>query len=92
MRILKTIFDILYYLSKGISFVGELILMYSSREHEYVADEFAVKSGFGGELTGVLIEIYETSISKSQSIKEQLRSTHPHITLRIERLEGSIHK
>lgn len=85
--ILKTLYDIFYYLLRGIYFIGELILMYSSREHEYVADEFAVKSGFGKELTDALIEIYEVSISKSQGIKEQLRSTHPHITLRIERLE-----
>ena len=80
----------LYYLFKGVSLIGDLILMYSSRQSEYIADEFSIKSGFGQELTDVLLEIYSVSISKPQSVKEQLRSTHPHITLRIERLERVI--
>ena len=79
----------LYYLFKGIDFIGDLILMKTSRQNECIADEFSIKSGFGGELTNVLIEIYKTSISKPQRVKEQLRSTHPHITLRIEQLEGA---
>ncbi|MCL2399958.1 MAG: M48 family metalloprotease [Defluviitaleaceae bacterium] len=82
--------DLIYYLFKGIDFIGDLILMNSSRKNEYVADRFAIKSGFGQELTDVLIEIYEVSVSKPQSVKEQLKSTHPHITLRIERLESTI--
>jgi len=84
--------DLNYYISKTIAFVGDLLLMYTSRQHEYRADGFAYRSGFGKELTDVLIEIYEVSISKPQSVKEQLRSSHPHITLRIEQLERVIHK
>jgi len=81
--------DFLYYLFKGIDFIGDIILMHSSRKKEFTADKFSIRSGFGEDLTGVLIEIYEVSISKPGSVKEQLRSTHPHITLRIERLERS---
>jgi len=88
--IMGSLCDFLYYLFKGIDFIGDLILMHSSRKNEYRADRFAIKSGFGKNLTDVLIEMYGVSISKPQSVKEQLRSTHPHITLRIERLEKEI--
>jgi len=80
-------FDLIYYFFRGLELIGELLLMYSSRQNEYKADKFALKSGFGRELTGVLIEIYSVSISKPESVREQLKSTHPHITLRIQRLE-----
>jgi heat shock protein HtpX len=88
--IIGSLCDFLYYLFKALDFIGDLILMHSSRKNEYKADKFSIKSGFGKELTNVLIEIYGVSISKPQSVKEQLRSTHPHITLRIERLEEVI--
>jgi len=84
-------FDLIYYLFKGLEVIGDLVLTFCSREHEYVADEFAFKSGFGQELTDALSEIYNVSISKPQSVREQLRSTHPHITLRIEELEAVIY-
>jgi len=89
--ILGSLCNFLYYLFKGIAFIGDLILMRSSRKNEYTADKFSVRSGFGKDLTDVLIEIYGVSISKPQSVKEQLRSTHPHITLRIEQLERVIY-
>ena len=82
--------SVFYYLFKGISIFGDLILMHSSRQNEYTADRFSISSGFGRELTDVLLEIYSVSISKAQSVREQLRSTHPHITLRIQRLERLI--
>jgi len=88
--IIGSLCDFLYYLFKGLDFLGDLILMHSSRKNEYTADEFSVKSGFGKELTDVLIEVYGVSVSEPQSVKEQLRSTHPHVTLRIEQLEKAI--
>jgi len=84
-------FDFVYYIFRALEFIGELLLMRSSRKHEYIADGFAVRSGFGKELTDVLIEVYSVSISKPESVREQLRSTHPHITLRIEELEVANH-
>jgi len=87
----KWIVDIIYYLWKATDFIGELILMHRSRENEYLADGFAERSGFAKELTDVLIEIYGVAISKPQSVKEQLKNTHPHITLRIERLEKTLY-
>jgi len=87
----KVIVDIMYYLWKATDFIGELILMHRSRENEYLADSFAERSGFTKELADVLIEIYSVAISKPQSIKEQLKNTHPHITLRIERLERTLY-
>jgi len=81
----------IYHLFKAIDFIGEVILKRTSRRNEYLADAFASKSGFTKELTDVLIEIYGVSIEKPQSVKEQFKSTHPHITLRIERLEEALY-
>jgi len=85
---IRAVFELMYYFFKAIDFIGELILMSMSRQSEYSADKFSSSSGFGSDLTDALLEIYSVSISKPQSVKEQLRSTHPHITLRIERLEN----
>ena len=87
--LLGSLCNFFYYIFKGIDFIARLILMHSSRKDEYRADKFAIKSGFGEDLTEVLLEIYSVSISKPESIKEQMNSTHPHITKRIERLERS---
>jgi len=88
----KGIIDIAYYLWKATDFIGELIIMHRSRQNEYLADQFAIMSGFNKELNDVLLEIYGVSISKPQSVKEQLKNTHPHITLRIERLEQALYQ
>ena len=87
----KFLLDITYYWFKALDFIGALILMHTSRQNEYLADSFATKSGFTKELTDVLIELYGMSVSKPQSVKEQLKSTHPDITLRIERLEKALY-
>ena len=89
--IFRMLFDFIYWIFRSLEFIGDLIIMRSSRQKEYIADDFAHQSSFGTELTNVLIEIYSVSISKPQSVKEQLRSTHPHITLRIEELEAVIY-
>jgi len=81
----------IYRLFRAIDFIGEVILKRTSRRNEYLADAFASKSGFTKELTDVLIEIYAAGVSKPESVKEQLKSTHPHVTLRIERLEEDLY-
>ena len=87
----KWILDIFYYLFRAIDLIGELILKRTSRRNEYRADSFALKSGLGKNLTDVLLKIYSVSVSKPQSVKEQMKSTHPDITLRIERLEETLY-
>jgi len=89
--VFKVFFDLFYYVFKGLQFVGDLFLMRLSRKNEYKADNFARKIGFGVELTDVLIEMYYMTIERPKSVKEQLRATHPHITLRIEQLEKVIY-
>ena len=86
----KGLVDIIYYPLKAFQFLGDLILMHVSRQNEYRADTFARGSGFGTELAGVLNEIYGVSVEKPKSVKEQMTKSHPHITLRIERLEKAI--
>ena len=90
IMICKFIVDVWYYQFRALAIIGELILMRTSRQNEYRADQFALKSDFGADIAKVLNEIYGVSISKPQSVREQLKSTHPHITLRIERLETAL--
>jgi len=84
---IKFMIAVIYYFFKALDFIGDLILMYSSRQQEYNADEFAFRSGFGQELTSVLIAIHNVSIGGSQGLLAGLRSTHPNIAFRIQRLE-----
>ena len=77
----------LVFLFKTILFIGDLILMPVSRSHEYMADAFADKCGFGNQLAYVLYQIYKISKSGKGSVIEQLRSTHPPLSQRIGRLE-----
>jgi len=85
------IFKILYHfimlIYKAVLLAGDLILMPVSRKHEFMADAFAGRCGFGNELAGVLSQIYQVSISKPGTLMEQLRSTHPPLPQRIQRLE-----
>ena len=84
---MKILYSLVNGVYKGILFTGDLILMSVSREHEFMADAFAGKCGFGVELAEVLYQIHQVSISRPENVIEQLRSTHPPLTQRIERLE-----
>ena len=85
--VIKILHGLVSITHKAIIFIGDLILMSVSREHEYMADEFAYECGYGTELAEVLYEIHQVSISSPGSVIEQLRSTHPPLTNRIQRLE-----
>lgn len=85
--IAKFFFNIIFGFFRLIEFVGELILMSHSRKQEYVADMSALKWGYGEELAGMLIHLYQLSMEKPKSIREMIKMTHPPITKRIEQLE-----
>ena len=91
INLCKTAFDFIFCFFKAIEFIGDLIIKGLSRKKEYKADLYALNCGYGVELAEVLTEIYQVSITKPKSVKEQLKSTHPHITKRIERLEQEIY-
>jgi len=87
----RFIFSVIFAFFRFIEFIGDLILMYHSRRKEFEADMLAEKWGYGEELTGVLIQLYQISMEKPKSVMEMLKATHPHITKRIEKLELKIH-
>jgi len=87
----KFFFSILFAPIRLIAFVGDLILMYHSRQQEYYADVLALIWGYDEELANVLIQIYQISMEEPQSVSEMIRATHPPITKRIEQLETIIH-
>jgi len=85
--LIKFLFNVVFYLFVLIEFLGDIIMMQHNREQEYEADKRALRWGFGEELAGVLIQIYQISMEKPKSIGEMIKATHPPITKRIERLE-----
>ena len=88
---IRFFFNIIYGFFRAIEFLGDLILMHHSRKREYKADMFALKFGYGKELAEVLIQLYQISMEKPQTIGEMMRATHPPITKRIERLEVTLY-
>lgn len=62
-----------------------LFLMWSMRQNEFIADEFAFQLGFGNELARVLDN--ELCSSPENGLLKALYSTHPHSDIRIARLQ-----
>ena len=84
---IKFLFSIIYALFRLLEFISDLIIMHQRRKSEYQADFCALRWGYGEELTGALIQMYQISMEKPKSIGDMVRGTHPPITKRIERLE-----
>jgi len=90
VRVVRGFIDMFYYGFKGVEFVGDLIIMHSRRRSEYEADLYAHKLKYGAELAEVLTQIYQISMEKPKSVGEMVRASHPHLTKRVERLEGVV--
>ncbi|MBQ8763225.1 MAG: M48 family metalloprotease [Clostridia bacterium] len=65
--------------------IGVLICMASSRENEFLADEYAYNLGFGNQLANVLGKL---GGSDSKGLWAALNSSHPKTSLRIEKLQS----
>ncbi len=63
-----------------------LFLMWSMRQNEYVADEFAYKLGYGNILASVLDR--QMCLAPKNGLLKALYSTHPHSDDRIARLQN----
>ena len=90
LGLFKTAFNGIYYIFRGIEFIGELLLMPIQRQNEYDADMLAFDYGYGAELAEALTQIYQISMSGEPSVKEMIRSSHPPVTKRIDILENLI--
>ena len=88
---LRWIYLIIYWFFRGIFGLSNLILLHVSRKQEYIADYFAVRCGYGKEMAELLNVIYSVSFGDSKNILEQIRSTHPPTTKRIERIERVVY-
>jgi len=90
--LLRFLFGIIFGFFRLMEFIGDLVLMYHSRKREYEADALALIYGYGEELAGVLIQLYQISMEKPKSVGEMLKATHPAITKRVEKLEAILYK
>ncbi len=67
--------------------IGVALVMHSSRQNEYLADEFAVKCGYGNKL----IEVMNTFDGKAaKGLWASLASSHPEPSDRIARIKEKI--
>ena len=86
-----TIVKIFYYpilwAYKTLILIGDLVLMRVSRKHEYYADQFAVKCGYGDSLLSALYQLNEIAMNEPRSFFKELFNTHPPLVKRIEMLE-----
>lgn len=87
----KFILTLVFAVPLAVNAISDLVLLEVGRKQEYMADTFAVDIGYGAELAGVLIGLYQSSFGKPKSLQEQLNSTHPPITRRIELIEDEIY-
>lgn len=82
--IVRTLIEIIVF---AIMYVGEIILMYNSRQNEYYADSYANELGYGENLRSALEKLQSMTTTGKRSIMDLLRSTHPSLIDRILRLE-----
>jgi len=85
------ILSVVFFVPVTIKLISDVILLSVNRKQEYEADSFAVRIGYGHELADILNQIYHVSFGKAPSVRELLNSTHPPITMRIERVEDVIY-
>lgn len=59
----------------------------SSRRCEYKADKIAKELGYGESLLSALYKLYDMEISDKKNLIERMKSSHPKLAYRIEKLE-----
>ena len=81
----KWIFELVIML---ITLVATIILMADSRKKEFRADKYAMRLGYGVELTMALYKLYDMQISDKRNVIEKIKASHPRLAYRIEALES----
>ena len=67
-----------------------IIISINQRKNEYNADYFALKNGYGADLTEVLYILKKLDLGGKPSILERIKSDHPYIDDRIAKLEEKL--
>ena len=70
--------------------VFKLAMLYQGRKQEHLADEFAVKSGFGGGLLSFLDKIKDLHWEGQRGLISMMYATHPPVMNRIGNVEKAI--
>jgi len=85
---IKWVFGVVVFI---FMYIGQIILSINSRKNEYRADSFAYDIGNGNNLLEALYLLQKLNMNKKMSLNDKLKSSHPHITDRIQRLENLVY-
>lgn len=69
------------------TWIGTMLVLQSSRAHEFEADKFAFDLGYGYDLVEALDHLSEYSGERSKGLFATLMSSHPSTDLRISKLQ-----
>ena len=82
--IIKIILDIGMFLVVQLI---QILVLINQRQNEYKADDFAYTLGYGDDLLEVLYILDSIDLGGKVSVIDRLKSSHPHVGERIQRLE-----
>lgn len=68
-------------------FIIQALFLVNQRQNEYFADKFAYEIGYGEDLKDALYDLSEVDFSGKESMLDRIKSSHPNIRNRINRLE-----
>ena len=71
-------------------YIVQILLAINSRKNEYRADKFAYEVGYCDDLVEALYLLHGMCMSDKSRLATKLKATHPHMAIRIEKLEKMI--
>ncbi len=86
-KVVYLFFKLVQLILLGVKVLIASILASNSRGNEFGADSYARRIGYGDELASALHKLQQMDFTK-MSLLERLLSSHPHLSLRIGRLEA----
>lgn len=88
--VIRLVFRIIRWVLCLLPGLFNLFIMANSRNNEYIADNYAVKLGYGQHLASALKKISRLEVTEQKGIFSELKNTHPYTLDRIARIEQAL--